>query len=118
MAELDALAAEATVDCYNEEEQVTGFFVMIADNLAVPFETTVLGVTVTVEKINQTASGFVGWGSRTELAPTDSAASASYEHVDGQGAGSHVGAAAYKRDIMGYQLGGSDDRHADPRRAR
>ena len=51
MAKLDALDDEATVDRYNEEEQVTGFFVMIADNLAIPFETTVLGVTVTVEEI-------------------------------------------------------------------
>jgi hypothetical protein len=59
VAELDALAKEATVDCYNEEEQVTGFFVMIADNLAIPFEATVLGVAVTVEEINQTASGIV-----------------------------------------------------------
>src|SRR5215813_12975698 len=32
---------------------------MIEDNLAVPFETTVLGVTVTVRKISQTGSGIV-----------------------------------------------------------
>jgi hypothetical protein len=32
---------------------------MIADNLAVPFETTVLGVTVTVRKIEPTGSGIV-----------------------------------------------------------
>ena len=42
---------EATVDCYNESEQITGWFTMIEDNLAVPFETMVLGVPVTVERI-------------------------------------------------------------------
>jgi hypothetical protein len=58
-AELDALIAQATVDCYNEDEELTGFAVMIEDNLALPFETTVLGVTVTVRKIDQTGSGIV-----------------------------------------------------------
>ncbi len=43
---------EATVDCYNESEQVTGWFTMIEDNLEVPFETTVLGVQLTVERID------------------------------------------------------------------
>lgn len=58
-AELDALIAQATVDCYNEDEELAGFAVMIEDNLAVPFETTVLGLTVTVRKISQTESGVV-----------------------------------------------------------
>jgi hypothetical protein len=58
-AELDALIAQATVDCYNEDEELAGFAAMIEDNLAVPFETTVLGVTVTVRKISQTGSGIV-----------------------------------------------------------
>jgi Calcium binding len=58
-AELDALIAEAIVDAYTDDEQLTGFAVMIEDNLAVPFETTVLGVTVTVKKIDQTESGIV-----------------------------------------------------------
>ncbi len=58
-AELDALIAQATVDCYNEDEELAGFAAMIEDNLAVPFETTVLGVTVTVRKIDQTESGIV-----------------------------------------------------------
>ncbi len=43
---------EATVDCYNESEQVTGWFTMIEENLAVPFETMVLGVPVTVERVD------------------------------------------------------------------
>jgi hypothetical protein len=43
--ELDALIGEATVDCYNEHEELGGFAVTIGDILAMPFETTVLGVT-------------------------------------------------------------------------
>jgi hypothetical protein len=43
---------EATVDCYNEAEQATGWFTMIEENLAVPFETLVLGVPVTVERVD------------------------------------------------------------------
>ena len=57
--ELDELIAEATVDCYGEDEQLTGLATMIADNLAMPFETTVLGVTVTVPAVDQADSGIV-----------------------------------------------------------
>ena len=57
--ELNALVEEATVDAYGDEEQLSGFAVMIEDNLAVPFETTVLGVTLTVQKITETESGIV-----------------------------------------------------------
>ena len=52
--ELDALVEEATLDAYNDEEQLGGFAVMIEDNLEMPFETTVLGVMVTVNGITQT----------------------------------------------------------------
>jgi len=48
---LDELVEEATVDCYNEEEHLTGLLTMIQDHLAVPFETESLGVTVTVERL-------------------------------------------------------------------
>jgi hypothetical protein len=51
-AALDALIDEATVDCYNEAEQVTGLFTMLEDHLALPFPTTVLGVTVTVTRVD------------------------------------------------------------------
>jgi hypothetical protein len=44
----------ATVDCYNESEQLTGWCTMIGDNLTLPFETTVLGVLVIVERIDVT----------------------------------------------------------------
>lgn len=57
--ELDALVEEATVDAYGDDEQLGGFAVMIEDNLEVPFETTVLGVTVTVQKVSQAGSGIV-----------------------------------------------------------
>jgi len=42
--QLDELVEEATVDCYNEEEQASGFFTMIEENLALPFATRILGV--------------------------------------------------------------------------
>ncbi|GAA1021629.1 hypothetical protein Aple_072310 [Acrocarpospora pleiomorpha] len=50
-AHLDELIAQAIVDAYDEHEQLSGFHVMIEDNLAVPFETTVLDIPVTVKKI-------------------------------------------------------------------
>ncbi len=50
-ARLDAMVEEATVDCYNVAEQVTGLLTMIEANLAVPFETSILGVPVTVEGV-------------------------------------------------------------------
>lgn len=50
-AELDALVEQAIVDAYGEDEQLSAFHVMIEDNLAVPFRTTVLGVEVTVTKV-------------------------------------------------------------------
>lgn len=54
-AGLRKMIEEATVDCYNESEQITGFFTMIDDNLEVPFETLVLGVTAVVERIDLTS---------------------------------------------------------------
>jgi hypothetical protein len=53
-AELDALIEEATVDAYNEHEQITGLFTMLDEHLAVPFDTELLGITVTVKKIDLT----------------------------------------------------------------
>ncbi len=59
-AKLDAMVEEATVDCYNEGEEATGLFTMLESNLAVPFETGVLGVAVTVKKVAQSGrSGIV-----------------------------------------------------------
>jgi hypothetical protein len=53
-ADLERLVEEAIVDAYNESEQRCGLFTMIEDRLAVPFETEVLGVPVTVERIDLT----------------------------------------------------------------
>lgn len=51
-SDLDALVEEATVDAYSESEQISGLFTMIEDNLDVPFKTKVLGVDVTVERVD------------------------------------------------------------------
>ncbi len=56
-AYLDRLIEEATVDCYNESEEVTGIFTMLEENLAVPFITTMLGVEVTVERVDLNNAG-------------------------------------------------------------
>ena len=53
-ARLAAMVEEATVDCYNQSEQISGWFTMIEENLAVPFETVVLGVTVIVRLVDLT----------------------------------------------------------------
>ena len=58
-AELDALVDEAVVDCYDDDEQLTGLFTMIEDNLAVPFTAQVLGVEVTVRRIDLRHGGVV-----------------------------------------------------------
>ena len=50
------MIAEATVDTYGESEQVTGWFTMIDENLEVPFATTVLGIPVTVERVDLSRS--------------------------------------------------------------
>jgi hypothetical protein len=58
-ARRDELIAEATVDCYNREEQLTGLVTLIEDNLALPFETNVLSVPVTVASVDLTDRGIV-----------------------------------------------------------
>ena len=51
---LAELVEEAIIDCYGEAEQATGLFTMIDEHLSTPFRATVLGVDVTVEKIDIT----------------------------------------------------------------
>jgi hypothetical protein len=51
-AELDALVEQAIVDAYDEYEQLASFHVVIEERLAIPFRTSVLGVEVTVTKID------------------------------------------------------------------
>jgi Calcium binding len=58
-AELDELVEQAVVDAYGDDEQMTGFYTMIFDNLALPFTTTVLGAEANVERVDLTDSGIV-----------------------------------------------------------
>jgi hypothetical protein len=51
-AKLTEMIEQATVDAYGEAEQVTGWFTMIEENLAVPFSTTVVGVQVIVQRVD------------------------------------------------------------------
>jgi hypothetical protein len=53
-ARLDELVEEALVDVYGESEQVTGFYTMMENDLRLPFETEILGMTVIVEGIDIT----------------------------------------------------------------
>ncbi len=43
---------EATVDAFTSSEQATGWFTKIDEHLTLPFATTVLGVKITVLKID------------------------------------------------------------------
>ena len=51
---LDELVEEALVDAYGESEQATAFYTMLENDLRLPFETQILGVTATVEGIDIT----------------------------------------------------------------
>lgn len=51
-ARIRALIEEAIVDAYDDEEQRTGILTMIEQQLALPFQTVILGVRVTVERID------------------------------------------------------------------
>ena len=55
--ELETLVEDALIDAYTDEEQRVAFYTVIEDNLKVPFETEVLGVSVTVERVDLTPGG-------------------------------------------------------------
>lgn len=56
---------EATVDAYGEDEQRTGLFGALEEYLGLPFTTAVLGVEVTVRRVDLTPDGrIVAWCSR------------------------------------------------------
>src|SRR5947207_14704508 len=57
LAKLDEMIEEATVVAYGESEQTGGFFTLLEDRLKLPFKTTVLGVEVTVERLDMTDHG-------------------------------------------------------------
>jgi hypothetical protein len=45
---------EATVDAYGESEQIVGFLTLLDDRLKLPFQTEVLEMEVTVERVDMT----------------------------------------------------------------
>ena len=51
-ARLATMIEEATVDAYGESEQTTGWYTMLEEHLALPFDTTVLGVVVKVTRLD------------------------------------------------------------------
>ena len=53
-AALDALIEEATIDANGVSEQRVGFHTMLDEHLAVPFDVALVGMTVTVERIDVT----------------------------------------------------------------
>lgn len=55
-AKLSELIEDALVDAYGESEQRVAFYTVIEENLALPFVTRILGVDVTVERIELTKS--------------------------------------------------------------
>lgn len=57
--DIKALIEEATVDCYNEYEQICGLYVCLEENLKLPFTTQVLGLNVEVRALAETESDIV-----------------------------------------------------------
>jgi hypothetical protein len=56
---LDELIDQASVDAYGPAEQAVGFHATLEQELALPFDTIVLGVTVSVRKLDVTDRGEV-----------------------------------------------------------
>jgi hypothetical protein len=54
---LEALVEDATVDAHDESEQTIGLYTMIDEHVSLPLQTTVLGVEVTVDKLDVTERG-------------------------------------------------------------
>ena len=52
--ELDALIEEITVDCYNEDEELSSFLTYLDEALEQPVEGTVMGVPVTLVGVDST----------------------------------------------------------------
>ena len=68
-AELNAMIEEACIDAYGEEEQLTGLSTMIDENLALPFQTEVLGVAVRVTSVPRESKNRRG-GPGREISPS------------------------------------------------
>jgi hypothetical protein len=58
--DLDALIEEITVDCYGEDEELTGFHTYLEDALEQPVEATVVGVPVTIVGVDCPAGALRG----------------------------------------------------------
>jgi len=58
--DLDALIEEITVDCYGEDEELTGFLTYLEDALERPVEATVVGVPVTIVGVDCPAGALRG----------------------------------------------------------
>jgi len=56
-AKLDEMIEEATVDAYDDSEQMSGFYTLLEERLEMPFRTEVLGVDVMVERLDMTEDG-------------------------------------------------------------
>jgi hypothetical protein len=54
---LDELIEQAIVDAYGPAEQAVGFHATLEQELTLPFDTVVLGVTVTVQRLDVTDRG-------------------------------------------------------------
>jgi hypothetical protein len=54
---LRELIEEATVDCYNEEEQYEGVRIMVVDNVVCPFSAKMIGETVEVTALEEARTG-------------------------------------------------------------
>jgi len=55
---LEALIEEATVDCYNEDEQHAGLLTMIEEHVVFPFEAKVIGEIVQITGMEWPDDGF------------------------------------------------------------
>ena len=55
---MDELIAEATVDCYGEEEEHTALLSMIEENVVCPFRAKVIGETIEVTRLLWPRSGY------------------------------------------------------------
>ncbi len=54
VAALDAMVEDAIVDSNDESDQVMGLFNMLTEHLKLPFETSVLGIKVAVQRLEMT----------------------------------------------------------------
>jgi hypothetical protein len=62
--DLDALIEEITVDCYGEDEELTGFLTYLEDALERPVEASVVGVPVTIVGVDCPAGALRGFVAR------------------------------------------------------